>query len=574
MSETTTANDTDRVLDLLRRVDLEYPDGQLLEFFVQDSKDPLQTARYILERCSAEGDALDVATLLSDWKRLISVFTYDGSRHPSRDPAVISTIRKRDRGRCCLTGLGHSVWDPLMVVPLLPTEGIQIDKELHELLGIFIGPSLLDWLLLKAASLSPEQNHWLVRRSAAAALAQGFFQFCFGPGLKVGLFLLLLVLSSHLPVFTRVHKLTGLQYSVFTSAIGGTTLPFIVKRVPFCRNARFKDCIASHVDNPDTSALEILSRFANPIRWTGVAREVACKRPRTVRNGPTTSLWRVLSERGAIAVAMAWRLVPAPIRIRAYQGLASLGAHMYGPSCSLNVRRLPFGLYLKATSMRWHRSLANEFAALQLVRRHTNIHVPSALDLVSDSRNSYLLTTTVRGVPLGRCIDTLSHDEVTTLVGDLQKCLLELRAIPKEVSPKYVITSALGEACYDGRLITGSDYDEARGDFFGPFVDEDDFNDTLRCGALPNVAHSSGHEIVLTHGDLNMRNIMMHNGRLSGIIDWETCGWYPDYWDYTKAHFITKIHRRWLRIVDAVFEKFGNFEAELAVERQLWWYCY
>ncbi|KAG6087470.1 hypothetical protein E4U15_007828 [Claviceps sp. LM218 group G6] len=547
MAEITTTSGTNRVMELLRRVDLEYPDGQLLEFFVRESIDPLQTARYILERCSTDGDALDVATLLSDWKRLISVFTFDGSRHPSRDPAVISTIRKRDRGRCCLTGLGYSIWDPLIVVPLLPTEGFQIDKELHELLAIFIGPSLLDWLSLKAASLSPEQNHWLVRRSAAAALARGFFQFNLEDGLK---------------------------YIVYTSRTGGPTLPSIIKKVPYRRPARFTDCIASHVDNPDTSALEILSRFADPIRWTDVAREVAFKRPRTVRNGPTASLWRFLSDRGATAVATAWRLVPAPIRIRAYQGLAFLGARMYGPSCSFKVQRLPFGLYLKTTPTRRYPMLANEFAALQLVRRHTNVPVPSALDLASDSENSYLLTTTIRGVPLGRCIDTLSHDEVTTLVGDLQECLSKLRAIPKEVAPKYAITNALGKSCYDGRLITGSNYDEARGDFFGPFVDEDDFNDTLRCGALPNVVHSSGHEIVLTHGDLNMRNIMMHNGRLSGFIDWETCGWYPDYWDYTKAHFITKIHRRWLKIVDAVFEKLGNFEAELAVERQLWWYCY
>ncbi|KAG6057046.1 hypothetical protein E4U32_005383 [Claviceps aff. humidiphila group G2b] len=547
MAETTTTSDRNRVTELLRRVDLEYPDGQLLEFFVRESIDPLQTARYILERCSTDGDALDVATLLSDWKRLISVFTFDSSRHPSRDPTIISTIRKRDRGKCCLTGLGYSIWDPLIVVPLLPTEGIQIDKELHELLGIFIGTSLLDWLLSKAAGLSPEQNHWLVRRSAAAALARGLFHFILARGLK---------------------------YIVYTSTIGGTTLPSIIKKLPYSRIAYFTDCIASHVDNPDTSALEILARFAKPVRWTDVAREVACKRPRTVRNRPMASLWRFLSDRSATAVATAWRLVPAPIRIRAYQGLAFLGAHMYGPSCSFKVQRLPFGLYLKTTPTRRYPMLANEFAALQLVRRHTNVPVPSALDLVSDSENSYLLTTTIRGVPLGRCIDTLSHDEVTTLVGDLQECLSKLRAIPKEVAPKYAITNALGKACYDGRLITGSNYDEARGDFFGPFVDEDDFNNTLRCGALPNVVHSSGHEIVLTHGDLNMRNIMMHNGRLSGFIDWETCGWYPDYWDYTKAHFITKIHRRWLKIVDAVFEKLGNFEAELAVERQLWWYCY
>ncbi|KAG6311998.1 hypothetical protein E4U22_002110 [Claviceps purpurea] len=186
MAEFTTPGETDRVLELLRCVDLEYPDGELLEFFLRDSIEPLQTARYILDRCSADGDGLDLAALLSDWKRLISVFTNDGSRHPSRDQTIISMISKRDRGRCCLTGLAHSVWDPLMVVPLLPTEGFQIDKELHELLGIFIGPSLLDWLLLKAASLSPEQNHWLVRRSAAAALAQGVFRFIFEDGLQHG----------------------------------------------------------------------------------------------------------------------------------------------------------------------------------------------------------------------------------------------------------------------------------------------------------------------------------------------------------------------------------------------------
>ncbi|KAG5943669.1 hypothetical protein E4U60_006551 [Claviceps pazoutovae] len=516
MAETKTTSEIDRVLELLRCVDLEYPDGQLLECLLRDSIDPLQTARYILGRCSADGDSLDLA------------LTYDASRQLSPDQTIISAIRKRDCDKCCLTGLGHSVWDPLVVVPLFPTEGFQIDKELHELLGIFIGSSLLDWLLLKAASLRPEQNHWLVRRSATAALAQEFFQFTFRQGFEDS-------------------KASGCS---------------------------FTDPITSHVDNPDTSALQILSRLANPIRWTGVAQEVACKRPRTVRNGLTASLWRFLSERGATAIAVAWRLMPAPIRIRAYRGLAFLGAHMYGLSCSLYVQRLPFGLYLKTTSTTWHRSLANDFAALQLVRRHTNIHVPSALDLVSDSENSYLLTTTVRGVPLGWCIDTLSRDEVTTLVGDLQKYVSELRAIPKEISPKYAISDALGKACYDGRLITGSDYDEARGDFFGPFVDEDDFNNTLRCGALPNVVHNSGHGIVFTHGDLNMRNVMMHNERLSGFIDWETCGWYLDYWDYTKAHFITKLNRQWLKVVDEVFEKFENSDAELAVERQLWWYCY
>ncbi|KAG6065743.1 hypothetical protein E4U32_007013 [Claviceps aff. humidiphila group G2b] len=72
MAEFTTPGETDKVLELLRRVDLEYPDGELLEFFLLESIEPLQTARYILARCSVEGDGLDLATLISDWKRLIS----------------------------------------------------------------------------------------------------------------------------------------------------------------------------------------------------------------------------------------------------------------------------------------------------------------------------------------------------------------------------------------------------------------------------------------------------------------------------------------------------------------------
>jgi hypothetical protein len=65
----------------------------------------------------------------------------------------------------------------------------------------------------------------------------------------------------------------------------------------------------------------------------------------------------------------------------------------------------------------------------------------------------------------------------------------------------------------------------------------------------------TGHEIVLTHGDLHPRNIMvsiMPNDLsdkseatpgvfiVTGLLDWEMCGWYPEYWEYVKAlHTIT-----------------------------------
>lgn len=49
------------------------------------------------------------------------------------------------------------------------------------------------------------------------------------------------------------------------------------------------------------------------------------------------------------------------------------------------------------------------------------------------------------------------------------------------------------------------------------------------------------HEIVLTHGDLHPRNIMVteHDQgkeiKVEVLIDWEMCGWYPAYREYVKA---------------------------------------
>ena len=46
---------------------------------------------------------------------------------------------------------------------------------------------------------------------------------------------------------------------------------------------------------------------------------------------------------------------------------------------------------------------------------------------------------------------------------------------------------------------------------------------------------TSGNEIVFTHGDLDPRNILVEDGHVSGIFDWEQSGWYPKYWEYVKT---------------------------------------
>ncbi|POR32750.1 Putative phosphotransferase enzyme family protein [Tolypocladium paradoxum] len=41
--------------------------------------------------------------------------------------------------------------------------------------------------------------------------------------------------------------------------------------------------------------------------------------------------------------------------------------------------------------------------------------------------------------------------------------------------------------------------------------------------------------IVFTHGDIAARNIMVRDGRIVALLDWEFAGWYPEYWEYVFA---------------------------------------
>jgi aminoglycoside phosphotransferase (APT) family kinase protein len=42
------------------------------------------------------------------------------------------------------------------------------------------------------------------------------------------------------------------------------------------------------------------------------------------------------------------------------------------------------------------------------------------------------------------------------------------------------------------------------------------------------------HDIVLTHGDLDARNIMVGDGHVAAVIDWERAGFYPEYLELVK----------------------------------------
>ncbi|KAM0557028.1 hypothetical protein ACHAPJ_005708 [Fusarium lateritium] len=59
--------------------------------------------------------------------------------------------------------------------------------------------------------------------------------------------------------------------------------------------------------------------------------------------------------------------------------------------------------------------------------------------------------------------------------------------------------------------------------------------------------------IYFTHGDLTLGNIMVSGSPdsyvITGIIDWEQAGWYPEYWEYCKLLLGVELGHEW-RIED------------------------
>ncbi|KAK7677750.1 hypothetical protein QCA50_019302 [Cerrena zonata] len=85
----------------------------------------------------------------------------------------------------------------------------------------------------------------------------------------------------------------------------------------------------------------------------------------------------------------------------------------------------------------------------------------------------------------------------------------------------------------------------------------------------------SDHRIVLTHGDFHPNNVIVdvrvedgHEKITVGIIDWETGGFYPEYWEYVKAMNLrtVKDDSDWW---DFLPRSIVDYEQEIAIDRLL-----
>lgn len=261
-----------------------------------------------------------------------------------------------------------------------------------------------------------------------------------------------------------------------------------------------------------------------------------------------------------------WFQMPTSFRAFVYKRLASVSHRLYGYTGSDRIYRLPFNLYLRTASGDWASRHQAEFQSLRLVEIYTRIPAPKGIEALRYRDSSFLLMTGLPGKGIGRMISIMTDEQVHAAAKDLKEYIAELRQIPNKTGTGFLICNALGGGILDWR-IGDSQREVLR------FQNETEFNRLLTydlpldedARKLVFKSHDVKHEVFFTHADLNLRNILVdENGRISGIVDWECAGWYPEYWEYTKMHFGVRVTTRW--IVDVIDRIFLGYRDELKAE--------
>ena len=198
------------------------------------------------------------------------------------------------------------------------------------------------------------------------------------------------------------------------------------------------------------------------------------------------------------------------------------------------------------------------------VAMNTTIPVPTVLDVVENGRDSLMLMTTLPGHDLSQYkAENISEEVIEETMRDW---FTQLRNLTPP-NPAQAC-GADGGPCKSFRVAP---------DPFGPFPDASSFNEyVMRTSPYKNwerlekivpKSYTKHHRVVFSHGDLHISNILMHQGRLSGLIDWECAGCYPEYWNYAICIYHIRRLPFWVNSLRRIFPQYAD---EIEVEEEMW----
>ncbi|KAJ4293709.1 hypothetical protein N0V88_005217 [Collariella sp. IMI 366227] len=233
----------------------------------------------------------------------------------------------------------------------------------------------------------------------------------------------------------------------------------------------------------------------------------------------------------------------------------------------------------------------DEIMNLNYINTHVPaVPAPACLGVFTVMKRTYFFMSRAEGVELESLWPDLSVENKLSIQAQLNTILQALRNAPNppnlDRDGPQKFGSFASAICRDNRR-------EQRTNTV-PIQTEAQFNDFLCHHSGRTVtpwirmirsAMRDNHRLVMTHGDIHPRNIMVaweggeeedtgrggeEKLRVTALIDWETSGWYPEYWEFVKAFSTIGMRGKmvsWLEYLPT--EAIGTWPVELSVDSLL-----
>lgn len=195
----------------------------------------------------------------------------------------------------------------------------------------------------------------------------------------------------------------------------------------------------------------------------------------------------------------------------------------------------------------------------RFLQKMTTIPVPSTvLEWSEPDDTSLRIVKRMEGIPLTKAWPNLQEDEKRNIAKQTCEYLAQLRTLQSDW-----IEGLDHKPIYDSFLFSGPDNTP-----YGPLKSDDELWDAMagNIKQLPSKVQQVLRQnmppatpYTFTHGDLSQANILVKDGQVTGIIDWEVSGYLPRWWEFVKTLMAqSKEDAEWKALLREYMEFHGN----------------
>jgi aminoglycoside phosphotransferase (APT) family kinase protein len=213
-----------------------------------------------------------------------------------------------------------------------------------------------------------------------------------------------------------------------------------------------------------------------------------------------------------------------------------------------------------------HDICLHETENMSFIRKHTSIPIPEVFDEydTSDGRHCIIMSH-IPGTPLQEAWPNMPDESKSSIIEQLIGYIHELRQLKGES-----VSSASGSPTF--MPLFKSPVDKV-------LHSSSEFHNLLTSRVVQTIPKfyvalirsrfDDNSRLVFTHADLVDRNILVQDGRITGILDWEWAGFYPEHWEFVQFMTNTAWKMEWGDRVIKEFPEYANVYLAFDVLRDI-----